>query len=55
MKTLIDDPDDGELMTDANHCKVRPHAAAAKDGNEYMCRAKWAQQQNPLYYEFDWQ
>ena len=37
---LIDDPDDEWLMIDASHCKVHPHAAGAKGGNQAMGRTK---------------
>ena len=40
MEILIDEPDDEWLMIDASHCKVHPHAAGAKGGNQDMSRTK---------------
>jgi len=40
LNILIDDPDDEWLMIDASHCKVHPHAAGAKGGNQAMGRTK---------------
>ena len=37
---LIDDPDYEWLMIDASHCKVHPHAAGARGGNQAMSRTK---------------
>ena len=37
---LIDDPDFEWLMIDASHCKVHPHAAGEKGGNQAMERTK---------------
>lgn len=37
---LIDEPDYEWLMIDASHCKVHPHAAGAKGGNQEMGRTK---------------
>jgi len=37
---LIDEPDYEWLMIDASHCKVHPHAAGAKGGNQGMSRTK---------------
>lgn len=37
---LIDKPDYEWLMIDASHCKVHPHAAGAKGGNQDMSRTK---------------
>ena len=37
---LIKDPDYEWLMIDASHCKVHPHAAGAKAGNQDMGRTK---------------
>jgi transposase len=37
---LIDEPDFEWLMIDASHCKVHPHAAGAKGGNQDMERTK---------------
>ncbi len=40
LEVLIDDPDYEWLMIDASHCKVHPHAAGAKGGNQDMSRTK---------------
>ena len=40
LEALIDDPDYEWLMIDASHCKVHPHAAGAKGGNQDMSRTK---------------
>ena len=40
LDTLIDEPDYEWLMIDASHCKVHPHAAGAKGGNQEMSRTK---------------
>ena len=40
MEILIDEPDYEWLMIDASHCKVHPHAAGAKGGNQDMSRTK---------------
>lgn len=37
---LIEDPDYEWLMIDASHCKVHPHAAGARGGNQEMSRTK---------------
>jgi transposase len=37
---IIDDPDMEWLMIDASHCKVHPHAAGAKGGNQEAERSK---------------
>jgi len=34
LEQLIDDPDFEWLMIDASHCKVYPHAAGARGGNQ---------------------
>ena len=34
LEALMDDPDYEWLMIDASHCKVHPHAAGAKGGNQ---------------------
>ena len=46
LEILIDDPDYEWLMIDASHCKVHPHAAGAKGGNQAMSRTKGAQHEN---------
>jgi transposase len=40
LEVLIDDPDFEWLMIDASHCKVHPHAAGARGGNQGMGRTK---------------
>ncbi len=40
LEQLIDEPDMEWLMIDASHCKVHPHAAGARGGNEGMSRTK---------------
>ncbi len=40
LETLIDEPDYEGLMMDISHCKVHPHAAGAKGGNQDMSRTK---------------
>ncbi len=40
LETLIDKPDFEWLMIDASHCKVHPHAAGARGGNQDMSRTK---------------
>lgn len=40
LEALIDDPDYEWLMLDASHCKVHPHAAGARGGNQDMSRTK---------------
>ena len=40
LETLIDETDYQWLMIDASHCKVHPHAAGAKGGNQEMSRTK---------------
>ncbi len=40
LDSLIDEPDYEWLMIDASHCKVHPHAAGAKGGNQEMSRTK---------------
>ena len=40
LEILIDEPDFEWLMIDASHCKVHPHAAGAKGGNQGMERTK---------------
>ena len=39
-KSLIDEPDFEWPMIDASYCKVHPHAARAKRGNQDMSRIK---------------
>ena len=40
LEILVDEPDFEWLMIDASHCKVHPHAAGAKGGNQDMSRTK---------------
>lgn len=40
LEILIDEPDFEWLMINASHCKVHPHAAGAKGGNQNMSRTK---------------
>ncbi len=40
LEKLIDQPDFEWLMIDASHCKVHPHAAGAKGGNQEMSKTK---------------
>ena len=40
LEALMENPDYEWLMIDASHCKVHPHAAGAKGGNQDMSRTK---------------
>ena len=40
LEKFIVDPDYEWLMIDASHCKVHPHAAGARGGNQGMSPAK---------------
>jgi hypothetical protein len=40
LEVLVDDPDFEWLIIDATHCKVHPHAAGARGGNQAMDRTK---------------
>ena len=40
LEILVDEPDFEWLMIDASHCKVHPHAAGARGGNQDMSRTK---------------
>lgn len=40
LENMIDNPDFEWLMIDATHCKVHPHAAGAKGGNQDIGRTK---------------
>ena len=40
LEKLIDNPDYEWLMIDASHCKVHPHAAGARGGNQAMSKTK---------------
>ena len=43
LEILVEEPDFEWLIIDASHCKVHPHAAGAKGGNQDMSRTKGAQ------------
>jgi transposase len=49
LEILIDDPDYEWLMIDASHCKVHPHAAGAKGGNQDMSRSKGGSTQRYIW------
>ena len=49
LELLIDQPDYEWLMIDASHCKVHPHAAGAKGGNQDMGRTKGGSIQNCIW------
>lgn len=49
LEILIDEPDYEWLMIDASHCKVHPHAAGAKGGNQDMSRTKGGSTQNCIW------
>lgn len=40
LEVLIDEPDHEWLIIDASHCKVHPHAAGARGGNQEMSATK---------------
>ena len=40
LKILAGEPDLKHLMIDASHCKVHPHAAGSKGGNQAMGKTK---------------
>ena len=40
LESVVQEPDYEWLMIDASHCKVHPHAAGAKGGNQDMSRSK---------------
>ena len=46
LEVLIHEPDYEWLIVDASHCKVHPHAAGAKGGNQSMGRTKGGSTQN---------
>ena len=46
---LIDEPNHEWLMIDASHCKVHPHAAGAKGGNQTMSRTKGGSTPRPIW------
>ena len=49
LEDLIDNPDYEWLMIDASHCKVHPHAAGAKGGNQDMSRTKGGSTQSYIW------
>lgn len=49
LERLIDEPDYEWLMIDASHCKVHPHAAGARGGNEGMSRTKGGSTQRYIW------
>jgi len=49
LEILIDNPDYEWLMIDASHCKVHPHAAGARGGNQEMSRTKGGSTQNCIW------
>ena len=49
LEIFIDQPDYEWLMIDASHCKVHPHAAGAKGGNQDMERTKGGSTQSYIW------
>ncbi|OGB76307.1 MAG: transposase [Burkholderiales bacterium RIFOXYC12_FULL_60_6] len=49
LEKLIADPDYEWLMIDASHCKVHPHAAGARGGNQGMSRTKGGSTQRYIW------
>mgnify|MGYP003407173405 CR=1 FL=1 len=49
LEVLIDAPDYEWLMIDASHCKVPPHAAGARGGNQEMSRTKGGSTPNCIW------
>ena len=49
LEKLIVEPDYEWLMIDASHCKVRPHAAGARGGNQGMSRTKGGSTQRYIW------
>ena len=49
LEVLIDAPDYEWLMIDASHCKVHPHAAGARGGNQEMRRTKGGSTPNCIW------
>ena len=49
LEILIDAPDYEWLMIDASHCKVHPHAAGARGGNQDMSRTKGGSTQKYIW------
>ena len=51
LEKFVVDPDYEWLMIDASHCKVHPHAAGARGGNQGMSRTKGG---STLRYTWPW-
>ncbi len=49
LNILIDQPDYEWLIIDASHCKVHPHAAGARGGNQKMDRTKGGSTQKYIW------
>lgn len=49
LEQIIQQPDFEWLMIDASHCKVHPHAAGAKGGNQAMSRSKGGSTQKYIW------
>jgi len=49
LEILIDDPDYEWLIINASHCKVHPHAAGARGGNQDMSLTKGGSTQNSIW------
>ena len=49
LEVLIEEPDYEWLMIDASHCKVHPHAAGARGGNQDMGRTKGGSTQKYIW------
>lgn len=49
LEAIMDEPDYEWLMVDASHCKVHPHAAGAKGGNQAMGRTKGGSTQKYIW------
>ncbi|GEP32232.1 hypothetical protein TPL01_33700 [Sulfuriferula plumbiphila] len=49
LEKLIVEPDYEWLMIDASHCKVPPHAAGARGGNQGMSRTKGGSTQRYIW------
>ena len=50
LEDLIDNPDYEWLMTDASHCKVHPHAAGPRGGNQDMSHTKGGSTQSYIWH-----
>jgi transposase len=49
LEVFIKEPDYEWLMIDASHCKVHPHAAGARGGNQAMSRTKGGSTQKYIW------